>query len=237
MRGLFKRVLFLAMLLFLGCGTTVWAREFSLEEREALEALVVPSPVIALFEGEDVEILQDVSEEWYYVRHCVTDQKHWARAQHLIIPSDPPTLDIPMAKQQLEDYVNMMEFASATKYFVWTDISRQKTYVFMGSKGNWALNRVIVCSTGKNHSPTKRGMFTLQERGDWFYSERLKSGAKFWVRFHGTYLYHSHCMDRNQVLMEQVVGIRQSSGCVRMSVEDARWFYNTVAEGSAVFIY
>lgn len=107
--------------------------------------------------------------------------------------------------------------------------------------------REMVCSTGipGTDDATPVGNYILNEsgvkRGNWFYSEKYKEGAKYWVGFiGGTYLFHSVPMDRNgNIILTEAkkLGRPASHGCIRLSVEDARWFFDTVPDGSKVHIY
>ena len=103
---------------------------------------------------------------------------------------------------------------------------------------NWSLLRSFDCSTGKNISPTTRGTFTVTDRGSWFYSERLASGAAHWLRFNEQYLFHSIPMDRHKSIIdgEDIVGEKRSSGCIRLMPEDAKWLYDNIPYGTTAII-
>jgi len=187
--------------------------------------------------GQMVEILEDYSAVVYKVGlPCGTEG--WIGVKSLRIPADVATDTSIVTDLQLEEFVNERGYESATPHLLLVDIARQKTYVFEGEKGAWTLLRTFDCSTGTNTSPTTRGTFSLKDRGAWFYSHRLESGAKYWIRFNGHYLFHTIPMDKNKNILagEDVVGIRSSNGCVRLLVEDMRWIYENVADGAGVVI-
>ncbi len=187
-----------------------------------------------IISGTKVEILKDRGTKWYYVRY--KNRLGWVKAEALDIPRDRPADTSVLSNNIIEDHANN-NIASETQHFVWVDIDRQRIYVLKGSKGSWKVERRILCATGMNKSPTTRGHFKIGERGTWFYSERLGSGAMYWVRFNGSYLFHSVAMDKNRNITDPVLGQKHSSGCVRMSVEDAKWFFDNIEENSAVWIY
>lgn len=57
---------------------------------------------------------------------------------------------------------------------------------------------------------------------------------------HGTYLFHSVPTDcnGNEIKEEaEKLGTPCSHGCVRMSKEDAKWFYENISEGVIVSIH
>ena len=187
-------------------------------------------------ENTKVEILEDKTTIWYRVRNIVTDEIGWLKREHLEIPIELKSEKILMSKESIEKYAKILNFQSNTKYFIWVDLKRQVVNILEGENGNFQLSKVILCSSGKAESPTLKGFFEIQERGVWFYSERLKSGAQFWVRFHGSYLFHSIPMDKSKKVIDETIGERSSSGCIRMKVPDAEWFYNNIPDGTAVFI-
>ena len=187
-----------------------------------------------ILSGQNVEILKDRGGEWYYVKY--KSQKGWVKAVALNIPRDISTNTSVLSDDVILDYANS-QLKSKTEHFVWVDIDRQRVYVLKGGNGNWSIEKRIVCATGVNKTPTVRGTFEIGDRGQWFYSERLKSGAMYWVRFDGSYLFHSVAMDKDKNITDNVLGKRRSSGCVRMSVEDAKWFYENIEAGTGVWVY
>lgn len=184
-----------------------------------------------------VEILQDFSYKVYMIK-VNAGLTGWVSAEFLCIPPDGPTDSSAVSTLQLEQFVNDGGYESGSNFLLLTDINRQKLHVFKGSIGKWQFKRSFDCSTGMNISPTTRGVFTATDRGKWFFSERLDSGAKYWLRFNGNYLFHSVPMDKNKTIIpgEDVLGQKRSSGCVRLSVEDAKWLYENVPEQTTVVV-
>lgn len=185
--------------------------------------------------GDIAEILADRTRLVYLVKS--NDKSGWIRSEYLSIPPDPPTVREQLGKKQLENLVNTVGCKSKSGYFVWVDIARQYTYVFKyDEEGTLRLVKSIICATGKNESPTTRGSFVISDKGEGFYNERLGSGARYWVRFNGSYLFHSIALNRDGSVKDDTLGVRRSDGCVRMSMEDIKWFYNTVPRGTAVVV-
>jgi ABC-type nickel/cobalt efflux system permease component RcnA len=135
--------------------------------------------------------------------------------------------------------------------------------LFAGQKQDWEIRvsvpeqkvtvsrdgvavREMLCSTGipGTDDATPAGDYVLNEsgtkRGKWFYSAKYGEGAKYWVGFiGGTYLFHSVPMDKNGVIIEseaKKLGTPASHGCVRLSLENAKWLYETVPDGAKVRI-
>ena len=197
-------------------------------------------PILELFAGMQAEILEDYSMKQYRIKiNESLETTGWIDGANLGIPPDAPTNPIPLSQDFLECFVNERGYTSKTDFLILTDISRQQTHVFLKSQEqNWKHMRSLSCSTGMNISPTTRGEFQIADRGLWFYSERLESGAKYWMRFNGDYLFHSIPMNSQCEIIEDenTVGIRRSNGCVRLLVDDAKWLYDNVPDKTTVII-
>lgn len=122
--------------------------------------------------------------------------------------------------------------------FVDVDVTQQLVRIVKGEQ----VMREMMASTGREGHETPLGTFQIQNRGTWFYSDKYKQGAKYWVSFKGwgLYLFHSLAMDQDQQVIEEeadLLGEPVSHGCVRLSVEDARWIYENVPENTKVMIH
>ncbi|RKD25838.1 hypothetical protein BEP19_02575 [Ammoniphilus oxalaticus] len=247
-------------------GSEATSEESEALDYQAVEAMVKPSIVFARIDastpfyekerekdeqaaigvleaGKQVEILEDRSYEWYRVRPKGTSGDGvWIKAnvdgiKTLNIPQDPKTNVTPLLEKQLETYVNGKGLASETSYLIWVDLDRQLTNVFVGTQGDWKLERSILVSTGVNEAPTSRGLFKIGARGDFFYNPKLEGGGLNWVRFNGSYLFHSVTTDRHGNVIDDRLGARGSSGCIRMGMEESEWFYKQIPENTTVFVH
>ena len=185
--------------------------------------------------GEVVEIVRDRAFEWYLVR-SENGKEGWVSVESLWIPLDPETNRQSLPEATLEAYVNKRGLSSKTDQLVWVDIDRQLTHVFTGGQGKWRLKHTMPCSTGKNVSPTLRGLHEVAERGNWFFTERLARGGENWVQFAGPYMFHSLPMDKEGHIVDYTLRERRSSGCIRLSMEDSVWFYSFIKRRSTVFV-
>lgn len=64
----------------------------------------------------------------------------------------------------------------------------------------------------------------------------------WWVSFKnwGVYLFHSVPMDRQKNIIQkeaEKLGSPASHGCVHLQVEQAKWIYENIPEGTPVHIY
>ncbi len=120
------------------------------------------------------------------------------------------------------------------------DTKNQKTFLYDGSE---RLTSFVV-STGilDGDSNTPLGDYVIEnERGENFFAASFGEGANYWVSFkdHGIYLFHSVPTDENGdyiVSEAEKLGKPASHGCVRMSVPDAKWFYENIPTGTPVKI-
>lgn len=123
------------------------------------------------------------------------------------------------------------------KFLVKVAISEQKVYVYK----NDIEIKIMDCSTGIEgiDSDTPIDNYKINSyHGQSFYSSKYKEGARYWVGFSGPeYLFHSvPTGEDGQIIATEadMIGKRASHGCVRLSVDDAFWFYETIPEGADV---
>lgn len=123
---------------------------------------------------------------------------------------------------------------------LWVEVSltedEHKVIVREGSK----TLKEMLCSGGTKEEPTLLGVFYLENRGEWFYSERFKQGALYWVRFHEQYLFHSVPIDKDFKVIDselELIGKAASHGCIRLLKDDAKWFYYNVPDDTMVVIH
>ncbi|WP_283700560.1 L,D-transpeptidase [Clostridium perfringens] len=141
-------------------------------------------------------------------------------------------------KKLNEDTINQFDITSNTNYLVFVNIAEQKTYVYEGSKNDWTLDKTFTCSTGIEGKETPVGVFTVQNRAPWFFSPKYGQGGKYYVQFMGNYLFHSIPFDSDRTTVsDPTLGVPSSHGCIRLSVEDSKWLYDNVQNGSKIIIY
>ncbi|MGN0026175.1 MAG: L,D-transpeptidase [Clostridium sp.] len=133
--------------------------------------------------------------------------------------------------------INGFSISSKTPYLVYLNLDKQMTYIYSGSNNNWNLIKKFNSSTGIEGKETPKGIFSVTDRGDWFYSEEFQQGAKYWVQFMGDYLFHSLPFDETQEnILDYTLGKPASHGCIRLAVEDAKWLYDNIDDGTKIII-
>ena len=123
---------------------------------------------------------------------------------------------------------------------IWIDVD-QSAQTLTVMRGDQVVRRMAI-SSGKDGTPTPNGVFRVQNRGKWFFSSRYGQGARYWVSFlgWGKYLVHSvPCDASGRVIAEEadLLGNKASHGCIRLAMEDARWFYEAIPDGTVLKIH
>lgn len=102
------------------------------------------------------------------------------------------------------------------------------------------LIKSMRCSGGKAETPTVTGTFITNQKIYYSWVPKFNEGAYYWVRFYGAYLFHSVPFDKNgNIIAEEAskIGTPASHGCIRLALEDAKWFYETIPLGIKVIIH
>lgn len=220
-------------------------KEEQQKEIVAVETLFPPAPVYAtlrsatkgLKKGEQVELYREDSGSYTVITK--ENKKVVIPKKELMIPNDQKVTALPASKVQIETYINKQNVESSTNYLVWTDLHRQTTYVLKGSKNQWELIRRMICSTGKNQTPTPRGFFTLQNKVTSFGEAKGYSCKNAYGFIGSSYLYHSILFDKTGTYIiagKKELGQKASHGCIRLQPEDSLWLYNTMPKGTKVWI-
>ncbi len=126
--------------------------------------------------------------------------------------------------------------SSSTRYLVVVDTSNTKTMVFTGSKGNWVPVYEWLCTPGKPSTPTVKGQFTVAARGYSFGTPTYT--CYYYTQFYGDYLFHSIVYNKGTFnVQDGRLGQHLSHGCVRLSLDNAKWIYNNIPRGTKVYVY
>lgn len=101
--------------------------------------------------------------------------------------------------------------------------------------------KAMVCSCGRAGHETPEGVFSTSDYYDW---RLMVDGTygKYAVRFNRGILFHSVPFIKPQddtLEWDQynLLGQNASLGCVRLSVEDAKWIYDNCKVGTTVIVY
>ena len=129
-------------------------------------------------------------------------------------------------------------------YYIKVSIADQRVYAYAWENGSYSrLVRTMKCSTGLPETPTPTGTYSMAgQAGRWYYFSKFECWAQYAYRIYGPYLFHSVLYsekDTSTLRQGSVdnLGSPASHGCIRLSVEDAKWLYNNCAAGTTVKIY
>ena len=105
------------------------------------------------------------------------------------------------------------------------------------------LVRTMKCSTGKDATPTPTGTFqsTTGPGARWHYFKKYKCWAQYAYYIEGDIMFHSVLYNEKDgpVTRSSVnnLGRKASHGCVRLSVEDAKWIYQNCPAQTKIIVY
>lgn len=122
-------------------------------------------------------------------------------------------------------------------------IGTQSVVAFRSSEGDWLVERIMICSTGRGNGWTPSGTYSIYQV---YRLKRLGTSpshycyGQYACRFYRAYLFHSVPIDyaaggeseianaQCMMFMEEYekLGSPASSGCVRLAVIDAKWIYD-----------
>lgn len=123
-------------------------------------------------------------------------------------------------------------YASNTNWLLLVNNSTCRVGVYQGSRGRWRQVNYWVCSPGKPSTPTVRGEYTVTGRG---YSFGHGYTCYYWTQFYGDYLFHSIVYDQETFRVQDGrLGQQLSHGCVRLDINNAKWIYQNIPNGTKV---
>jgi lipoprotein-anchoring transpeptidase ErfK/SrfK len=150
--------------------------------------------------------------------------------------TSPAATDVDLkTKEEIENYINNQSFPSSTSYFIWIDLKKQNVRIFSGSNNNWKLEKSMLCSTGKATTPTIKGNYSVGSKGSYFIAD---GGArcKYYTQINGNYLFHSVLYNNSGTrIIDGTLGVPVSHGCVRLAVENAKYIYDNIPKGTAIW--
>ena len=129
-------------------------------------------------------------------------------------------------------------------YAVTVDVNNQAVMVYgRDANGGYTVPvRQMVCSTGMVSTPSDVGEWVLDGRkARWCYFSLYGSYAQYWTRINKYIAFHSviyNAVDYNALSTKSynLLGSRASHGCIRLLVNDAKWVYENIGEGTTVTV-
>ena len=130
-------------------------------------------------------------------------------------------------------------------FAITVDVENQVTTVYgRDEEGNYTVPvRRMLCSTGTKANPSDVGDWVLNGRhARWcVFPKWGNSYARYWTRINASIAFHSVIytavsLDAMKTSSYKALGSRASHGCIRLTVEDAKWIYDNIGEGTVVSI-
>ena len=206
---------------------------------ESISQKVIPYIVNARITIDDKtlvgEVIQDKGNGKEYCIEIDNEEKWYSKYYVSIIDVAELTLD-KLTNEEIEFYINYNEFDSETNYFIWVDIYRNETYVLKKENGFFFLEKRLACSTGANITPTKRGLYTILDKGTHFYSRDNTYICYNYLKYSGSYLLHSFPYSLDKKVLDDRLYERVSNGCVRYTFEDSLYLYNDIPINSTIWL-
>ena len=130
-------------------------------------------------------------------------------------------------------------------YEVKVSTGDQRVYVYGLDDNNeyTVLVKKMKCSTGRDATPTPKGTYqaTTGPGARWHYFKKFNCWAQYAYYIEGDIMFHSVLYNQKDGPVTQSsvnnLGRKASHGCVRLSVEDAKWLYQNCPKGTKVVVY
>ena len=130
-------------------------------------------------------------------------------------------------------------------YMLKVSTADQRVYAYALDNNNeyTVLVRTMKCSTGKNETPTPTGTYqaTTGPGARWHYFKKFECWAQYAYYIEGDIMFHSVLYNEKDgpVTRSSVnnLGRKASHGCVRLSVEDAKWIYYNCPVRTKIVVY
>ncbi len=131
------------------------------------------------------------------------------------------------------------------RYKLMVDVTNQITraYTYDEHGDYTVLVREMICSTGTVKNPTPLGTTIMPKtRARWGYFPTWDSHAQYLTRIDKANAFHSVLYTQPvdsalAVSSYKALGTRQSHGCVRLLVSDAKWIYDNCSAGTIITVY
>ena len=192
------------------------------------------NPVTIIPPKSIVQVLS-VSGDWSHVIY--DNKKGYIFSYFLSDDGNPPEgYDFKYFYTDMTKFVNDNKIKSPTTNLITTDLENKLTYIFeKNNYGSWNLLYKWSCTVGKPSTPTIKGTFYVSGRKPYFGSDTYR--VKYATRIRGSYYYHSILFNAEGTeIINVVLGMSLSHGCVRLAVENAKWIYENVLDKTTIII-
>ena len=147
-------------------------------------------------------------------------------------------------RQTLEKLFDENAQKSKKPYILIVSLEDQRVYAYgLDENNDYAdLARTMVCSSGRDSTPTPVGTYTdtTGPGARWHYFKKFDCWAQYAYYIQGDIMFHSVLYGEKEgsATSSSVrnLGNQASHGCVRLSVEDAKWIWENCPKGTTVIV-
>ena len=148
-------------------------------------------------------------------------------------------------KERKEEYVNEKGYDSNTSYLIWCNLYTQRVNIFKGKKGKWKLIKTGRCTSGRFAHGTRKGSDMKLDKKKPF-RERVSpmSNLPYYYNylsyFNGGNSFHTPCYrsGTNRFINSVKSSLQPGTqGCVRCTVEMAKYIYNNIPLNTKVVVF
>lgn len=124
---------------------------------------------------------------------------------------------------------------SNTMWLLMVNTRTCRVGVYRGSRGSWQEQAYWACSPGAPATPTVLGEYSVTGKG---YVFGHGYSCYYYTQFYGDYLFHSILYNQGTFQVQDGrLGQNLSHGCVRLSLQNAKWIYDHIPYGTKVVTY
>ena len=139
-------------------------------------------------------------------------------------------------------------YSSSTRNLILVDKSRHYVNIYQGSKGSWTnIRRNMLCTIGKSSTPTRSGSYKLKIKTTRFgaYGRKdFSSSTAFYAYFYNAGNFFHSVIYRlgtsnpyTATPKDASLGKNKSNGCIRLSLENAKYLWDNMKVGTRVIIW
>ena len=129
-------------------------------------------------------------------------------------------------------------------YHLKVSVADQRVYAYKwDGKAYTQKTKTFKCSTGLPKTPTPKGHYTHTGPGArWHYFKKFRCWAQYAFYIQGDIMFHSVLYgSKNEKSLQRSslnnLGRRASHGCVRLTVDDAKWIWTNCPYGTPITVY
>lgn len=158
-----------------------------------------------------------------------------------VSPTVVSPVDVP------EEPVELIEYDIEYPYFITVDKVGQVVTVYTtNEEGKYeTIVHQMICSTGESIDKLPDGYYPLKDskhRWNTMLSHGAPLYAQYTTRITGSFLFHSvpyTATKTNKLDMKRYknLGKANSGGCIRLTVEAAKWIYDNCVPGTTVYVF